>query len=104
MLQLLLLGRHFQKLPLGAPPIGNDALLQPSQPKLMRNVSRMRLDSEQRLKIASFQLKGIFRLQFSLPTRPFHHANGTQNEKTRQVKAYWPGAKLEYVTAKIWNR
>ena len=99
-----LLGQQFEKTLLGMPPVGNDSLLQPSQSKLMRNVSRMRLDSEQRLKIASFQFKGVFRLQFSLPTRPFHHANGTQNEKTRQVKAYRPGAKSEYVTAKIWNR
>ena len=66
---------------LGMPSVGNDSLLQPGQPKLMRNLSRMRLDSEQRFKIASFQFKGVFRLQFPLPTKSIHHANGTQNGK-----------------------
>ena len=50
------------------PPVGNNSLLQPSQPKLICNVNRMRLNSEQSLKIASFQFKGVFRLQLPLPT------------------------------------
>ncbi len=73
--------RQFKKALVGMPPVGNDLLHQPGQPKLMRNLSRMRLDSEQRLKIASFQFKGVFRIQFPLPTKPFHHTNGKQNGK-----------------------
>ena len=51
----------------------------------MRNVNRMRLDPEQRLKIASFQFKGVFRLQFPLPTKSIQREWYAKWQKTRQA-------------------